>query len=239
MEIIPVTEVHFQESQASNHNITEKLFKKLGTYVRNSPGFQKYSAQELRNLTIELESWEEPEELTKKFPYYFAGYDSNDWPVWIAEVGKFNIRRAVELGNEELLVKYTFKAIYRIIKTIHDKDSPEEEIRFGAFILDYDGFDWYQINHAETVNFMLRVLRDYKEVIEEFLGYCMLINVSHPAQVLINLVRPILGRMLERVDVFGTNKVKWIPALRRKFPENILPRWYGGNLTFKPIQVHG
>ncbi|CAG7732762.1 unnamed protein product, partial [Allacma fusca] len=185
--------------------------------------------------------WEEPDHLVKHFPYYHAGYDAEDRPVWMAEMGKFNVRREVELGEENLkiLLKYAFNAVYRIIRTIHEKDTPKQEVRYASFLFDLDGFDLYQFGHAATMMFILRVFREYKEVIRELLGYCMLVNANHFAQLTINLVRPILGPVLERVDVHGTNKGKWLPMVRRQFPEDIIPLWYGGTPKFKPIQVYG
>ncbi|CAG7716577.1 unnamed protein product, partial [Allacma fusca] len=62
----------------------------------------------------------------------------------------------------------------RIIKTIQEKDTLEKEVRHGSFLLDFDGYDMYQIAHMDTLAFMLQVVRDYKEVIDEFMGYCII-----------------------------------------------------------------
>ncbi|CAG7717655.1 unnamed protein product, partial [Allacma fusca] len=57
-------------------------------------------------------------EMEKLFPYYLAGYDYEDRPIWVAEIGKYNIRSVVERGPEGLndVEKYCFQAAFRIFK---------------------------------------------------------------------------------------------------------------------------
>ena len=61
---------------------------------------------------------------------------------------------------------------------------------------------------------------------------------NYATQVAIQLARPVAGRLMERVEVFGSNKEKYKPILRRRFPPESIPPWYGGSNDFKPIAVY-
>ena len=54
-----------------------------------------------------------------------------------------------------------------------------------------------------------------------------------------NLIRPVLGRAVYKVDVFGTNRDQWTPRILKIFPKDQLPAWYGGVSDHKPVQVYG
>ncbi|CAG7734345.1 unnamed protein product, partial [Allacma fusca] len=231
----------FKGNVSENKYLTERYFAKVFTYLRNSPAFKNATKQDIIDLVTELESWEPPERLIQNLPYYLAGYDLDDRPVWVAEVGKYDLRAEVELGEENIqaCLKYLFLAVHRIVKSIYDRDTPEREIRNAVFIIDLEGFDLLQFSHTKTISLCLRLTRDYKEVTQEFMGNCVFVNVNHIGELAAALFRPILGSLMERMQLFGTNKAKWIPHLRRMLPENVIPAWYGGSKDFKPIQIYG
>ncbi|CAG7825224.1 unnamed protein product, partial [Allacma fusca] len=97
---------------------------------------------------------------------------------WVAEVGKYNIRAEVERGprNIEIGMKYIFLTVHRFIKSLYDQDTPDREIRHAVFIVDFDGFDLQQYGHPETLAQLLRVFREYKEVIDELVEKSIFIN---------------------------------------------------------------
>ena len=62
---------------------------------------------------------------------------------------------------------------------------------------------------------------------------------SYPAVRLINIVLPLLGSLLENVEVYGENKNKWQPAILRFIPQDQIPQWYGGVKGHVPLKVYG
>ena len=58
--------------------------------------------------------------------------------VWIAEWGKFDMRKLVESGeeNQKLFTKYVEKTVRVIMNSTHIPSNPSNEINF---ILDFDG----------------------------------------------------------------------------------------------------
>ncbi|CAG7716154.1 unnamed protein product, partial [Allacma fusca] len=54
-----------------------------------------------------------------------------------------------------------------------------------------------------------------------------------------NSVRPILGGVFERVELFGTHRVKWMTELHKSLPKETIPSWYGGQKDYKPLEIYG
>ncbi|CAG7724575.1 unnamed protein product, partial [Allacma fusca] len=54
-----------------------------------------------------------------------------------------------------------------------------------------------------------------------------------------DIARPAVGRLMEKVEVYGTGRATWLPKLLKLFPMDILPSWYGGNKNFKPLLLYG
>ena len=52
------------------------------------------------------------------------------------------------------------------------------------------------------------------------------------------IVRPFLGRLMEKVEIFGTQKEKFKPILRHTLPPQSIPAEYGGSIDFKPLAVY-
>ena len=63
-------------------------------------------------------------------------------------------------------------------------------------------------------------------------------TVNYVAQAMINILRPVLGNLMEKIQVYGTNKSKWMPELLRQLPQDQLPSWYGGLPDHKPVKVY-
>ncbi|CAG7821018.1 unnamed protein product, partial [Allacma fusca] len=99
---------------------------------------------------INLTTWDAPSELKAVFPYYLAGFDYDQRPVWVLEAGKLDFRRVVEPGEESLATakRYLFQAIFNIIRSFLEADSGDKEVRKALVILDMEGFSLKQVNSA-------------------------------------------------------------------------------------------
>ncbi|CAG7838235.1 unnamed protein product [Allacma fusca] len=229
------------ENATLKANFSDPTFKKAYSYVKHAPIFQHFSKDDLYNLIAEIDSWEVPEALQEKFPYYHAGYDYDDRPIWVTEAGKYRLRHITEGGIEKvsLLEKYILKAALRIMKSMQEKDTKEREIRECVFVIDLDGLDIQQFMHVPTISLGQRLTNDYREILADVIGTVLVINANYVGEVGINMIRPLLGHMLEKIEIYGTNRNKWVPVLRRILPLNTIPKWYGGSDKFKPVKVYG
>ena len=52
-------------------------------------------------------------------------------------------------------------------------------------------------------------------------------------------MKPLLGPNVYKVDVYGNNRDKWLPAVVKAFPKSEIPEFYGGVKGHKPVVVYG
>ncbi|CAG7729850.1 unnamed protein product [Allacma fusca] len=120
------------------------VYLKAYSYMKNSKVFKNFTFEEVIEWIDNADKWDSPD-LSRRFPYYLSGYDYEDRPsksygrimmriffsvvlstelfpmqilVWIAEVGKYNVRKVVEKGSEGTadLERYTFQGVIRCLK---------------------------------------------------------------------------------------------------------------------------
>ena len=111
-----------------------------------------------------------------------------------------------------------------------------------------------------AIRFLLKLARDYVKLFEEHFDVIVVINgkftekiaivtsaniyflfctVNYVTETLINIVKPVLGSLFARAEIYGNNRAQWLPRVLRHFPRESLPEWYGGYKNFTPIQVIG
>ncbi|CAG7720724.1 unnamed protein product, partial [Allacma fusca] len=181
----------------------------------------------------EIKKWIPPAEIRQGFPYYFSGYDYDGRPILVAEMGKWKwssvFGRGANPQTERALETHIIQALYRM--SILSQDSPDQE---AVLVLDFDGFSHAQLGNTGYLRFLQRQLGN-SEHFRGKLGYGYFVNVNFVAQTMLSFVKPMLGALFERVEIYGTNPRQWAPRLLRKIPKNQLAPWYGGSKDFKPL----
>ncbi|CAG7817716.1 unnamed protein product, partial [Allacma fusca] len=159
---------------------------------------------------------------------------------WICDVGKWNVRKHVEQGHDGklALAKYLSQAVQNIRKSYNVNATGCGTSEQFVIIMDMDNFDYWQLLSAETVEFTLRMLGGLFPVLVRALHSGYIINTNAAAESLINIVKPIFGSILERVDVYGNYKSAWLPKLLKRLPRDQLPPKYGGSKNV-PLKVFG
>ena len=177
--------------------------------------------------------------MKRNLPYYLAGYDYDDRPVWVLEFGKYDIRGHVT-GDEDrakAFDKYADQVIWNILQSADNVTDPENPTDV-ILILDMDGYSLEQLGSTHAVAFVLKFLKLVLGVFS-YVDSVYVINANFVANNLIQLVKPLFGPEFNKVEVFGTNADKWLPVLLKKIPSSQLPSWYGGSKDFKPVRVFG
>ncbi|CAG7830304.1 unnamed protein product [Allacma fusca] len=130
-------------------------FPQFSLYLSKTSVYQNFTLEDTIHHVKEVDSWKAPKELQRKFPYYLSGYDYKDQPVWIGEIGKYNVKEQIQKGPEAArnLTLYLFQGIHRIYRSMWDKDAPGKEIRTAFFIGDCEGLDLNQATHIPTVSY--------------------------------------------------------------------------------------
>ncbi|CAG7820579.1 unnamed protein product [Allacma fusca] len=208
----------------------------------NSTGIQFVSTINKGNVTdlwADLDTWEAPLDMQKNFPYFLSGYDDEDRPIWIVEIGKYQLRKGiVEKGPETMAIfdKYVRQVQYRVRKSRTKINPLGKEINF---LLDFDQLKLEQFADLQTMAYILKLATAYRGPLDNVIHVVVLVNTNYITETLINLVRPIFGRIFAKVEIYGTNRAKWLPRILQYFPKDQLPEWYGGYKRFQPIEVYG
>jgi hypothetical protein len=237
----PVVDNDVANNGGGKKDIPMELYNKAYSYLRTSEAFKNFTLEETIRFINDLSDWKAPRELKEKFPYYLSGYDYEDQPVWIGEVGKYDVRAQIEKGQEAThnLTQYLFQACFRMLESMIVKDTPTREVRNIFGIADWEGFDITQGTHAGTVRYVLHMLQTYSDFLGLGLGHAVIINANYLTTVGFESIKPVLGGAFDRLEILGTNKAKWQKVLKKLLPENVIPTWYGGSKDYKPVAVYG
>lgn len=238
---VKVTEAPSNRSEDASKAIRNQDQEDLDVISQNAIPYGASKQFQLKDLTDDLATWEAPRYIQKSIPYYLAGHDNDDQPIWVLEYGHMDLRSVLERGPEaaDFLEKYIKQFAYRMVKSIREKNETGE-VNEAVFIMDFEGLSLRQLAYVPSVRFLIRLANAFRDLVLKYTGTMLVINTNFVAENLINLVRPIFGDLLAKVEVHGTNKAKWVPVVRRTYgPENI-PEWYGGsNKSYKPLAVYG
>ncbi|CAG7631910.1 unnamed protein product [Allacma fusca] len=186
-----------------------------------------------------LADWAPPEDFQTRFVYYLAGYDEDNRPIWIAELGRWNIKKVIEDGYIKEFDLFVKQLAHLAIKSIYERSSDDFPVDEAICVLDFADLKMEQLRHQPTVRYVLGLANEFQSVANKYLGEAIVINTNFAAETLMNLVKPILGGLFERITVYGNNKSQWIPKLLRKLPRKYVPEWYGGSKDFKPLKIYG
>ncbi|CAG7639351.1 unnamed protein product [Allacma fusca] len=191
-------------------------------------------------LHWDLDTWKPPQEISEKFPYYLSGFDADNRPIWVLEFGKWDIPTILARGSkwEKALDKHVDQWLWKMYDSIGMRSDPEDPVKEAVVIIDMDGYNLKQINSAKSVAFIIRKMRDITLTLRFAYG-AYAINTNFFGQTLLNILRPIMGKDFEKLEVYGTNPARYRPILLRHIPRDQLAEWYGGVKGFKPLWVSG
>ncbi|CAG7825793.1 unnamed protein product, partial [Allacma fusca] len=106
--------------------------------------------------------FEAPQELQEAFPYYLSGFDESGAPIWIWQLGRWDIRKWVEIGGEPLknLEKLGKQMFFRLRESSQNRTEVNDGERTGYIsILDMDEYPFRQIAHVQTLKFTLHMIQ--------------------------------------------------------------------------------
>ncbi|CAG7818201.1 unnamed protein product, partial [Allacma fusca] len=171
-----------------------------------------------------LVEWKAPEEIIKKYPYYWSGYDFDGRPLWILEFGKWNVRSIAESdkGTLDLFNIYIDQVVYNAFQSISHNLTVETSSEVIA-IVDMEGWSTSQVSRA-NVAYLAKVFNYLVPTLYKYLYHVYIINTNFVAESMINSLRPILGSLMERVEIMGTLKSKWLPRILSQIPQDQLPQ---------------
>ncbi|CAG7721046.1 unnamed protein product [Allacma fusca] len=190
------------------------------------------------NLTdAEILAYDSPPIVQENFPYYLSGYDEDGAPIWVFELGKWDVRTFLEKDNEtafamdvacdQMLLRFKESAI-------------NSQAKQFLYICDMDKYSLRQASHLRTVQFVLSKFLRLGQIIQSgYLKQAWIVNANYLWDRVWQLGRPLLGALASNIDVYGYNKEVWKPRLLKYLPRDQIPEWYGGLPNHKPVRVFG
>ncbi|CAG7822865.1 unnamed protein product [Allacma fusca] len=198
--------------------------------------------QSLKNKDI-LE-WEAPESIKEKFPYYLSGFDYDRKPVVVMEFGGWDTLSLLKKGPEALVDvdkrndQFAERLRTGFFNSLYPNGSSETSDDEVAIIFDFDGLQFRQLTSPENVKYLMKTFAKFEKASDQ-IGYGFLINANTLVEQMLILVKPFMGKFLERVEVYGTKSEIWKPLLLRRIPRSQLPLAYGGTKKFRPVSFYG
>ncbi|CAG7734744.1 unnamed protein product, partial [Allacma fusca] len=155
---------------------------------------------------------------------------------WVLEFGKWDLQSELKKGPEarDAVDKYVDQAVLTVYNSTYSNDG----VTPVTGIVDMEGYSLAQLSSVNTVEFEVLKLRLIFICLAN-LHSAYIINTNFVAQSFLNLVKPLLGRHFEKIEIYGTNKAIWMARILRTIPRNQIPSWYGGSEDFKPVKVYG
>ncbi|CAG7834555.1 unnamed protein product [Allacma fusca] len=189
----------------------------------------------------EVRTWKSPDHLRKNYPYYLSGYDEEEKPIWVLELGKWDVQRIALNGNKTIpdFSNYVDKAIFNILQSLDLNSTEPTAVTKIEGIIDMDGFAYSQLASIPTVDLMVKTVSHLVPTMYKYVNHAYIINTNFYGMKILELLRPILGPIMERVEIYGTDRSKWLPKMLKTLPRNQLPEWYGGERNYVPVKVYG
>ncbi|CAG7732997.1 unnamed protein product [Allacma fusca] len=195
------------------------------------------------NFTVEEQNildYEVPAEVKKDFPYYLAGYDFGGAPVWIFQLGRWNLRKYVEKGGEsfEAMDKHGSQILLRFRESGRISCDHEENTHSGfVSIMDMDGFSMSQVSHPETMMYLVKHFKKFDSVLQPGdLKMSFIINANFLFRRVWDLGKHYLGPAVTSIEIYG-NPGTWKGQLLKHIPQDQLPEIYGGPTGRKYLET--
>ncbi|CAG7831206.1 unnamed protein product [Allacma fusca] len=177
----------------------------------------------------------------KDFRYYVSGFDYDNRPVVIMDWGKWNIEWLIKQPDLKNLLKKNYENYInelasgdftqKMSKYLSSGQNSSDEV---VIIKNYDAFDIRHVYTSESFKLCMDLLKQMQKCFHK-IEYGMVVNANAFTYQLLDMGKPLIGNILSKFDVYGTNPEKWIPRLSRKIPLDQLPHSLGGREDFQPL----
>jgi len=177
-----------------------------------------------------LDDWTPPEALLNYFPRGYYGKSKAGFPLFIACLGRFDIRGLLRSCRKSDFMKfalYCFETGGRHVLNI----SAQTGVPVNQFLLlfDLDGLSMMQVAYKEGFDLFLEMTKIMEANYPEGLGHCLAINAPPVFTLAWSMIRPLLrGTTQSKIHIFG--RTGWQERLRELVEQDQLPEHWGGGL---------
>jgi len=166
--------------------------------------------------------WTIPD-LRHEFEFEVTGVSHNGGPVMWIPLGRWNARYWVERQRAEDIRYFAYHILETALTKIHEMGCKGQAV----VILGMETLTYYKVAHIDTLkelhNGFSTLERSYPEIIEAL----VIVNATWIFNIGFNFIKPILSaRTLAKLNVYGSDRKIWLPALRAAVPDSAIPSDY-------------
>ncbi|CAG7821769.1 unnamed protein product [Allacma fusca] len=188
---------------------------------------QEIPVPDFKDTDNEILKFEISNETKAAYPYYLSGYDDEGVPIWVSELGRWDTRKAAD-GTPQELRDYKINIIQmfkRCVNSENIQNNHEGPAHEFVLVFDMDGFNIRQTSSPSSLQLVLWIARQAEQAFSNNIKNAYIVNANYLFTTVFDLMKPILGRSVYKVEVFGTNKNVWTPKILKKLPKESLAEW--------------
>ncbi|ODM99132.1 SEC14-like protein 2 [Orchesella cincta] len=159
--------------------------------------------------------WKMPTFLDEALPFEFRGVDNNGGPVAWLPLGRWRGRHLIEGGKKQDCLRAAYYMFELCLHHVRKNGNRPTFVIFGM-----EQLSFYQISHLETMQTFFYGFQQLEQNYPEILRKLYCINAFA-------FVKPVMSpRTLAKIEVYGSDKKKWLPLLLDSMPRDIIPPEY-------------
>ncbi|XP_021950033.1 putative SEC14-like protein 6 [Folsomia candida] len=154
--------------------------------------------------------------------FKITGVNHNGGPVLWVPLGTWLARYWVERGKQEETTLYG----YRILETAFREMKSRNNKKIVA-ILGIETLTYYKVSHVPTLKVLYAAFQSLEQNYPEILQSLIIVNAPWMFSIAFSFIKPILSpKTLGKIQVFNSEREKWLPALRQLMPDSAIPSDY-------------
>lgn len=167
-------------------------------------------------------TWRPTKCVAEDTTFEFTGVDIEGRPVFWLPMGRWNARGWVEKGYKEDIAKLRYYILETIMYQIGQSKADQCVVIFGV-----EGLTYWKVAHVETMQIMMDSFKDLAQYYPEIIKSMFVVNTPWYFPYVMTFVKPLLSaRTAKKVQIFNSDRKKWLPTLLETIPESSIPKEY-------------
>ncbi|OXA63864.1 retinal-binding protein [Folsomia candida] len=190
---------------------------------------------------LEREGDSMPEEMRKGAAIAWCGISKEGYGTFVVPFGRHDMRSMLEKYGAKECEKFNNIFMLQMLKIMKEEgDKKGVKCTQLIEICDCEGYSYRQMATKQCRDFMTNMQTNMDANYPEILRYAMIINAPKVFAIIFNMLKPIIPKAtLEKIDIFGPDPEKWRAIVREKFPVELIPAYWGGDLVTEDDYASG
>jgi len=178
-------------------------------------------------------TWKQPAWMEQFFQYEICGHSRDGSPVIVFPFGKWDVRRAVELGEADKWLRLTDQLYARGLEAmnkVNEGMSPDgHPVSQMIIVVDWRGFSMRQFASMTSMQTMMELCSRFEANYPETIKIVYYLNTPRVFSLIWAIMKPLMAEhTLTKIQIFGNNEAKYIPAILKEIAPDQLPIILGG-----------